>query len=298
MAAINYKELSEARYEFGAEDYIVVEMDQEMGFSANFKAMAITNEISKRDMDGIIEICPSNASYLIHFDPAVHDPRDLVHELKEIEQEIDVRDYKWDARVVEVPVLYDDPWTRECLMEYRDHHQDPESSDIEYAARINGFDTTQEFIDAHSSQPHLVASVGFVPGAVMAFQMVPREDQLEVPKYIQPRTHTPRRALGKGGVFTGPYPMPGPGGYQLIGRMAIELLDVDKKLPDFQDSIIFPRPGDIFKFEQISRETYDEIRDKIEQGTYKYNIESVQFSPSEFFSSPFEYNDRLLEVLN
>ena len=38
------------------------------------------------------------------------------------------------TRIIEIPVLYNDPWTRETLMRFRERHQDPKSTDIEYAA--------------------------------------------------------------------------------------------------------------------------------------------------------------------
>ena len=42
------------------------------------------------------------------------------------------------TRIVEIPVLYNDPWTNETQMRFRDRHQDPNSTDLEYAARVNG----------------------------------------------------------------------------------------------------------------------------------------------------------------
>ena len=36
-------------------------------------------------------------------------------------------------------MFYNDPWTRETLMRFRERHQEPTSTDIEYATRINDF---------------------------------------------------------------------------------------------------------------------------------------------------------------
>ena len=38
------------------------------------------------------------------------------------------------TRVLEIPVLYRDPWTTETLMRFRDRHQNPVGTDIEFAA--------------------------------------------------------------------------------------------------------------------------------------------------------------------
>lgn len=296
-ASIERQELPSPRYEFGGDDYVFVELAEEMSFDANFKAQAITTEIRNRGIEGLVEIAPSNASYLIQFDPGVLSPHELIEELKAVEREIDLTDYQWEAEVYEIPVFYNDPWTHETVMNFRDRHQDPDSTDLEYSARINGFDSAEAFIEHHAGAPHMVTMVGFVPGLPFCFQMVPRDRQVEVPKYVQPRTNTPSRAIGFGGAFTAIYPVTGAGGYQLYGRTPVEVLDVDQELADFEESMVLPDPGDILNFRRIDRAEYDAIREEVEDGSYRYTRGSVEFLPGEFFEDPDGYNERLLEVL-
>ncbi|WP_266081025.1 5-oxoprolinase subunit B family protein [Haladaptatus caseinilyticus] len=295
---IQRTELPSPRYEHGGDDYVFVELDQEMSFDANFKAMAITQRIQDMDLPGLIEVCPANASYLIHFSPEEIEPDTLINELKELDREIHLSEYEWDTRIIDFPVLYDDPWTHETLMRFRDNHQDPNSTDLEYSARINDFENVDAFIDAHAGAPHMVTMIGFVPGLPWTFQMVPRDEQIEVPKYVQPRTDTPSRAVGYGGAFTAIYPVQGAGGYQLFGRTPVEVLDVEQNLPDFEDSMVFPQPGDIMNFRKIDRGEYDDIRADIEDGTFQYQYEEITFSPEEFFEDPESYNRKLMEVLD
>lgn len=296
-ARIERTELPDVRYEHGGDDHVFVELDEVMSFDANFRAMAITQQIRERDIDGINEIAPANASYMVQFDPDVVHPEAVVEELKSIAGETDIEEYSWETRIVDVPVLFQDPWTHETLMEFRDRHQTPDSTDLEYSAELNGFDSVEAFIDAFVSAPHMVTMVGFVPGLPWCFQMVPREDQMEVPKYKQPRTDTPSRTIGFGGAFSVIYPVQGAGGYQMYGRTPIEVLDVDQTLPDFKDSMVFPNPGDILNYRPVDREEYDEVREQVEAGTYEYNTAEMEFEPDEFFEAPYEYNERLSEVL-
>lgn len=296
-AEIERQELPSPRYEYGGDDYVFVELDEAMSFNANFKAQAITQEIRQQDLDGLIEIAPANASYLIQFDPGQMTPDDLIERLQTLEAEIDITDYQWEASVYDIPVLYEDPWTHDTLMDFRERHQDPDATDLEYSARINGFDSVQAFIDHHAGAPHMVTMVGFVPGLPWCFQMRPREEQIEVPKYEQPRTATPGRAIGFGGAFTAIYPVQGAGGYQLYGRTPVEVLDVDQQLADFEESMVLPNPGDLFNFRQIDRDEYDSIREEIEAGTYRYTKDTIDFKPEEFFSDPEGYNARIKEVL-
>ncbi|MDR9382567.1 MAG: carboxyltransferase domain-containing protein, partial [Natronomonas sp.] len=127
---IQRQDLSSLRYEYGGDDQILVELSEEMSFDANFAAQAITQEIRDRGLPGIVEIAPANASYLIRFDPTEQNPDDLIEELKELKEEIDITNYTWEARVIDVPVLYDDPWTHETLMQFRERHQDPDATDL------------------------------------------------------------------------------------------------------------------------------------------------------------------------
>jgi urea carboxylase len=290
-------ELPDPRYQYGGDDYIFVELAEAMSFDANVWAQAITQEVRSRDLAGVLEVAPANASYLVHFDPTRRDPETLLAELQAIREEIAIEEYAWEASVIEIPVYYDDPWTRETLMRFRDRHQAPDSTDLEYCADINGLDSVEALVDAHSGAPHMATMIGFVPGLAWCFQMVPRDRQLEAPKYMRPRTDTPARAIGFGGAFTTPYPVQGAGGYQLFGRTPVEVLDVDQSLPQFEESIVLPDPGDILVFSQIDRQEYDEIRSEVESGTYEYNIGQVDFVPEEFFDDPEGYNERVMEVL-
>ncbi len=93
--------------------------------------------------------------------------------MREIEDEVgDAHDFDLETRIVEIPVLYGDPWTHETLMRFRDRHQDPDATDLEYAARINDFDDVQAFVDAHSGAPWLASMVGFVAGLPFLYQLV------------------------------------------------------------------------------------------------------------------------------
>lgn len=291
--------LPEARYEFGGDEFVFVELDQQMSIDANFKAMMITNELAARELDGIVDICPSNASYLVRIDPDVLSPHDLVALLQELDAKAGrvPEDFVLNTRIVDIPVLFDDPWTHEALMRFRDRHQDPESTDLEYGARINDFADTQAFIDHMAGNPWLVTMLGFVPGLPFCYQLEPRERQIQVPKYVRPRTFTPERAFGIGGAFSVIYPVQGAGGYQLYGITPVPVLDVRQEHPDFADSIVLPRPGDIWRYRSIDRTEYDETRAHVESGEYRYTQREVEFSPAAFLADPQAVNDSLLEVL-
>jgi urea carboxylase len=128
--------------------------------------------------------------------------------------------------------------------------------------------------------------------------MVPRERQLEVPKYVRPRTDTPALTVGHGGCFGCIYSVRGAGGYQMFGITPAPIYDPGQELPDFRDFVCFFEPGDIVKFTPVDRAHYDELRAHAEAGRLSIRRRDVTFRPEEFTADPDAYNARLLEVLD
>jgi len=290
--------LPAARYTFGGDEHVFVEIAEEMSLPAFFKGMAITGELQRRRVPGVTEICPANASYLVRFDPDVIAPDRMMTLLRDIEGSMGSAGRELQTRIVEIPVLYNDPWTNETQMRFRDRHQDPNCTDLEYAARVNGQPSVEAFVQAHSSAPWFVSMVGFVAGLPFLFQMVERPQQLEVPKYLRPRTDTPKLTIGHGGCFSCIYSVRGAGGYQMFGITPAPIFDPEQKLPYLKDMMVFFRPGDIVKWKPISREEYDRDVAAVEAGTFDLRIRPVSFSLQQFLDDPAAYNAALLKQLH
>ncbi|MDM5335136.1 carboxyltransferase domain-containing protein [Ureibacillus composti] len=286
------------RYEYGGDEFIFVELSEEMSLDALFKGLVITQTLKKRGLTGIIDICSANASFMIRFDPDLIHPDELISELITIEKNIEGTDHiQINSRLIEVPVLFDDPWTKEALMRFRKNHQDPNATDLEYATRINGFKTKEEFINHFTSYPFIVSMLGFVPGLPFYFQLVDKEKQIEVPKYVTPRTFTPARAVGFGGAFGSIYPVDGAGGYQLLGIVAPEILDIKQRLPSFEDSMVFFRQNDIMQFRAINMEEYEEIRERVKRGTYQYKMTEISYSLKEIMEDYEGFANKVIRRL-
>src|ERR687890_114153 len=247
-------ELPQARYSYGGDEFVFVEMAEAMSLKVNFRAMAITNKLEEEDIGGAMDICPSNASYMVRIDPEVLHPDDLISRLEEIDAEAgDIQGFELRTRVVDVPVMMEDPWTHETLMRFRDRHQDPDATDLEYSARINSFGSKEDFIEALLGSPWLVTMIGFVPGL--------------------------------------------PWCYQLVGRSPLPVLDVEQRLKDFQESIVFPKPGDIWNYRRIDREEFDRLEAEVEEGTFEYTKKDFTFHPDRALEDPHDYNEEILGVL-
>ena len=226
--------------------------------------------------------------------------------LKGLEQEVSTSNSTLNTRIIEFPVFYQDPYTHETLMRFRDNHQvraenstfDPNTTDIQYATQINGYSSVKDFIKAHSENPWFVSMIGFVAGLPWLYQLVEKERQIEVPKYLKARIDTPRLTIGHGGCFGCIYAVRGGGGYQMMGITPVPVWDPTQRLGYFKDSMVFLNPGDIIKFTPIDEHKYNEITAQVEDGSFMPNIYPVKFSLEEWKGNPNMYNKQLLEVLH
>ncbi len=80
--------------------------------------------------------------------------------------------------------------------------------------------TPGAFVEQHTAVEWRVAMLGFTPG----FAYLDGADaELAVPRREAPRASVPAGSVGLAGGRTGLYALPGPGGWQLVGRTDTEL---------------------------------------------------------------------------
>jgi urea carboxylase len=286
------------RYTFGGDEHLFVEMDESMSLQAFFGALGICSAVRDSKIAGVTEICPANASLLIRFDPEVIKPNDLLTEVKAIEAGGAAGAKSLDTRILELPVYYDDPWTRETLMRFRDRHQDPNATDLEYSARINNYAGVADFIGAHSGSPWFVSMVGFVAGCPFMFQMVERDKQIQAPKYVRPRTDTPKQCVAHGGCFSAIYPVRGAGGYQMFGITPMPIYDPNQTTSYLREFMILFRPGDVVKFRSIGRDEYDALVEEIAKERFFPKEQKISFSLAAFENAPARYSREILETFD
>jgi len=286
------------RFSFGGDEHIFAEVSEEMSLEAFFTSLSMTNAVKQAGIKGVTEICPANASFQVKYDPDQIKPNDLLRELQSMEGAASKSDATLKTRIMEIPVFYQDPWTHETLMRFRERHQDPKATDLEYAAAVNGLGTVEDFVQAHSSQPWFVSMVGFVAGLPFLYQMVERKRQLQVPKYLRPRTDTPKLTIGHGGCFSCIYSVRGAGGYQMFGVTPMPIYDPNQQVSYLQDEMCLFRPGDIVKWKPISRDQYDADIEAVNGNKFLPTIREASFSLTDFNKDINGTNAKLMEVLH
>lgn len=290
--------LPETKFDFVGDEYIYAEISIDMSEDSNFKALAITNELRSRNIPGIEDICPSNASYLIRFDPEVISALDLLEYLKAIDiTKSNPSELNLAVRIVEIPIWYDDPITNEHSKRFRERNMIKDNiSNFNLVMKVNGYTEKEKFIEAHSSSPYLITMIGFIPGTAWGYPLgLEKKEIIQTPKYISPRPNTPSLAVGLGGAFTVIYPLDAPGSYQLIGLSAVPVFDQEQRLADFKDTMFLARPGDIWKYRPVNEQEYTTIREQVKQGIYRFRMKSINFSAEEYFEKRKVYIQKIME---
>ncbi|WP_066288431.1 carboxyltransferase domain-containing protein [Arthrobacter sp. B6] len=113
-----------------------------------------------------------------------------------------------------------------------------DGEDLAEVGRLTGLGA-DGVIAAHTGQAWTAAFGGFAPGFAY---LVGEDNSLTVPRRTSPRTAVPAGAVALGGAFSAVYPRQSPGGWQLIGRTAAVMWDLEREQP----ALI--RPGDRVRY--------------------------------------------------
>lgn len=262
----------------GGDRIIMIELGDEMSFDLNFICHSYAAAIREARIDGFVELVPELATIMVSYDPDRISHDDMIAELARAYGAIGSLDnVVLDSRVYHVPILYWDPWTRECYDDYCQRIARKEQ-DADMIIRLNGLEDREHFKRVHTGTEYWVAALGFWPGLCSLLPLDPR-CWLTAPKYDPPRTWTPKGAIGLGGALTCIYPDQTPGGYQIFARTPMPTWDLHQRLPAFRESPALFKPGDRVRFVPIDREEYDHIDRQVQEGTYLHPyVDYQQFS--------------------
>ncbi len=267
---------SEPKFLPGGDRYILIEFGNEMNLELNFMGQGLAAAIKQSKPKGIIETAPCFASTLIHYDPDVVDFDYVKAELVELIASLGSSDnLELNSRVFYFPTVYLDPWSNECIDDYIEKISPDKQRDPELLAELNNLNDPEHFVRVHSATEYWVASLGFWPGLPFMMPLDPR-CMLTAPKYNPPRTWTPKGTVGMGGASTAIYPERLPGGYQIFGRIPVPIWDIEKRFPQFEESICLFKPGDRVKFVPCSIEEFEHVERQVEDGSYIYNVVEYQ----------------------
>ncbi len=109
----------------------------------------------------------------------------------------------------------------------------------------------EEVIQQHCYTEYVVYAVGFCPGFPYLGYLPP--GLCGVPRLTQPRVRVEPGSVGLTGRQTGIYPLPRPGGWNLIGQTPLELVNL-------ADGYFPLRAGDRVRFQRIDEAEFERIK--------------------------------------
>ena len=182
--------------------------------------------VRDRSWPGVVDVVLAYQSVGIYADPDRVDLDELGRGLEKIEP----RSESWaEGPLVTIPVLY-------------------EGEDLREVAGTLGM-SVDEMVEAHSGGDYRVFAIGFQPGFPYAGYLP--EALAGLGRRTPPRTRVPAGSVAIVGRQTAVYPTVSPGGWHLIGRTPLMIVDVEREH--------FPiRAGDRLRFLPIGRNEYDQ----------------------------------------
>tara|TARA_B110000263_G_scaffold240292_1_gene243344 strand:- start:778 stop:1452 length:675 start_codon:yes stop_codon:yes gene_type:complete len=192
---------------------VLIELGSEIDPMINDQVYSLASSISKEKITAVIELIPSYRSLLVSYDPLIAGYAEMQEMMSEIiDRSLDsVEGVAVEAKIIELPVVYGGE----------------DGPDIEAVAEHSGV-SVQDVIDIHSGVDYRVYMIGFAPGFPYLGGL---DERIAAPRLKTPRLIVPAGAVGIAESQTGVYPNASPGGWQLIGRTAIRLFDVNRTTP-------------------------------------------------------------------
>ena len=227
---------------------IVINMDDLQTDQATQAARALADAISKviaqDNIQGIEDMIPGLTNLLVQYNPLVTSAAILIEKITPL---LATLTYDEGAgRLIHIPCCYGGEFGPDLP---------------EVATTLNM--STDEVIKRHQSNILDVAIMGFLPG--LAY-MKGVDQALYLPRRKTPRAHVPALSLGIAMDQTVVYPLPSPGGWNLIGRVPIALFDAQKSDP------ILLRSGDRVRFYSIDINEYNKISSDYKSGQFSVEI--------------------------
>ncbi|MCM2678680.1 urea carboxylase [Echinimonas agarilytica] len=283
IAASKYGE--KVVYRPSGEDYLLVEYgEQVLDIRLRFRVHALMLALQDLAVEGIYELTPGIRSLQIHYDNFKLPMADLLAILETSESALtDIDELKVPARIVHLPLSWDDEATRLAIQKYdevvrKDAPWCPDN--IEFIRRINGLDSVDEVKRIVFDASYLVMGLGDVYlGAPVATPMDPRH-RLVTTKYNPARTWTPENAVGIGGAYLCVYGMEGPGGYQFVGR-TLQMWNRYRTTQAFEKPWLL-RFFDQIRFYEVEAPELLDVRQQHPRGQYEVKIEHTEFSLADY----------------
>ena len=215
-------------FKIASVDSLVIYFGTEISEEIATKVQKAYLSLKSLNIEGIIEIIPSYTTIYVLFDIFKYDYYSFVEILKN-SIDLNYEDNRTKS-IINIDVYYGD----EVALDLQDMSLKTNLS-------------IEEIIEIHSSKLYDVYAIGFAPGFAFLASV---DKQIAMPRLSSPRKSVPKGSVAIADTQTAVYPQQSPGGWNIIGRTAMELFD--KNLEKLSPLSV----GYKVKFNPISKEVF------------------------------------------
>jgi inhibitor of KinA len=195
------------------------------------EVLAVLKKLEAAHLPGVVEIAPAFASVAVFLESPEYLADCAAAIPAALERRPRAAGKSRVTRSLEVPVCYDPAY----------------SLDLEDVAKQSGL-SPDKVVTCHAAGRYHVRCVGFTPGFPYLSGL---PEVLTTARRATPRTTVPAGSVAIAGRQAGIYPLPSPGGWNIIGRTPLCLFDVTRT------PAALCAPGDRLRFVPITREEFE-----------------------------------------
>jgi KipI family sensor histidine kinase inhibitor len=215
-------------FKIASVDSLVIYFGNEISEEIATKVQKAYLSLKSLNIEGIIEIIPSYTTIYVLFDIFKYDYYSFVEILKN-SIDLNYEDNRTKS-IINIDVYYGD----EVALDLQD---------MSFKTNLS----MEKIIEIHSSKLYDVYAIGFAPGFAFLASV---DKQIAMPRLSSPRKSVPKGSVAIADTQTAVYPQQSPGGWNIIGRTAMELFD--KNLEKLSPLSV----GYKVKFNPISKEVF------------------------------------------
>ena len=242
------------RFSWCGENYLTIRLFTDVDIWSVAGVLRLQQQLAESDIaDIIVAMVPGWTTLLLWLNADAADPMAVEEAIARAASAGAERDIEFESRIVTLPTVYG-------------HEGGP---DLEFVAGVNGLSVNDTVERLQATQ--FAGMVSFSPGMANCM-WVNSSRALTAPKYDSPRTTTPPGTVGLGGSSISLYSVATPGGFQMVGQLAVPIYQPRPTLPAFSDSPTLLRPGDRIILQAIDLDTLTVITEEVARGTYRYAI--------------------------
>jgi len=237
------------------EGYLSVQLYDQVDIWSVTGVLRLQRQLSQSDIaSAIVATVPGWTTLLLWLEPGMAGPGAVETAVRQAVADGSGGHLEFESRVLTLPTIYGGPG----------------GPDLDFVAELNGLSAEQAV--QRMEAPQFAGMVSFSPGMANCMWL-DAQQALSAPKYESPRTTTPPGTVGLGGSSISLYSVATPGGFQMVGRMAVPIYQPRPTLTAFADSPTLLRPGDRIVLRATGPDEFAAIRAEVERGSYRYRIE-------------------------